>query len=128
MKAKITSDCDLRVLPGDLWRTIVPLTAEVEDHGFVSQIVVPPGFETDLASIPRLPGVYLLFGGKGRVAAVIHDWLYRFSKFHRDFCDEVFLALLEHEEPAWRRNLMWAGVRLGGWMFWHKRPDQGSRP
>jgi hypothetical protein len=39
--------------------------------------VVPSGFITDYASVPRAPLTYLLFGGRGNAAAVVHDYLYQ---------------------------------------------------
>jgi hypothetical protein len=37
---------------------------------------VPPGFSTDLASIPRIPLLWLWLGDTAREAAVLHDYLY----------------------------------------------------
>ena len=39
-------------------------------------IRVPSGFETDLASVPRLPIVYDLWGNRAHREAVLHDYLY----------------------------------------------------
>ena len=44
----------------------------------IGVIVVPAGFITDFASVPRLPFVYMFFGGVGDEAAVLHDWLYAY--------------------------------------------------
>lgn len=41
-------------------------------------IIVPEGFITDLASIPRIPILYALLGGLGNAAAVVHDFLYTY--------------------------------------------------
>lgn len=79
-------------------------------------ITVPAGFETDFASVPRLPLVYLLAGNTARKSAVLHDYLYR----HHEMCsradaDAVFdEAMGVTGQPWWRRKLMWAGVRLFG--------------
>jgi hypothetical protein len=74
-------------------------------------ITVPAGFQTDLASVPRLPVVYLLTGDSARSAAVVHDWLYS----SRKVADAVLREASEVSGvPAWRRWLMWAGVRVGG--------------
>ena len=78
-------------------------------------ITVPAGFQTDLASVPRLPLVYLLTGDTARSAAVVHDWLYSSSLVSRKVADAVLREASEVSGvPAWRRWLMWAGVRLGG--------------
>lgn len=78
-------------------------------------ITVPSGFETDLASVPRLPVVYLLTGDTARAAAVVHDYLYSSRLVSRKVADAVLLEASEVSGvPAWRRWLMWAGVRVGG--------------
>jgi len=76
---------------------------------------VPVGFKTDLASVPRLPIVYLLAGDTSTNAAVIHDYLYTTKCVPRDVADQVLReASAVTGVPAWRRWLMWAGVRIGG--------------
>jgi hypothetical protein len=90
-------------------------------------IVVPEGFSTDFASVPRLPLMFLLAGDEAHEAAVIHDRLYATGEVTRDQADAVFKeAALVTGEPAWRVNLMYAGIRLGGWMAWneHRSHDQ----
>jgi hypothetical protein len=76
---------------------------------------VPKGFNTDFASVPRLPFVYLMTGNTAHAPAVVHDFLYRTGAADRTLCDAVFKEAMELTGvPGWRRNLMWAGVRLGG--------------
>ena len=58
---------------------------------------VPMGSTTDLASVPRLPGAYLLFGGRARRSAILHDWLYE-NRFQRKWADDVFRAAMKEEE------------------------------
>ena len=40
-------------------------------------LVVPKGFITDLASVPRIPIAYQAWGGRCHREAVLHDFLYR---------------------------------------------------
>lgn len=78
-------------------------------------IIVPPGFQTDLASVPRLPLVYWLTGATSTEAAVVHDYLYSTGIVPRDVADEVLSeASRVTAVPAWRRGLMWSAVRLFG--------------
>lgn len=78
-------------------------------------ITVPAGFQTDLASVPRLPLVYLLAGDCARQAAVVHDYLYSTGIVSRSVADEVLReASAITGVPTWRRMLMFAGVRLFG--------------
>lgn len=39
-------------------------------------IIVPEGFITDFASVPRIPFLYALLGNLGNSAACLHDFLY----------------------------------------------------
>lgn len=83
------------------------------------QLAVPAGFITDLASVPRLPFAYLLAGGIGHAAAVLHDWLYSCHAVDRKTADNLFYeALVALGISRWRAYLMWIGVRAGGWASW----------
>jgi hypothetical protein len=86
--------------------------------------VIPVGYKTDLASVPRIPFIYARYGGKAREAAVIHDWLYDkcVSGITRKEADWVFHAVMElTNDPCKRsqRYMMWLGVRIGGWRGWN---------
>jgi hypothetical protein len=89
--------------------------------------IVPAGFTTDLASVPRIPLAFLLTGGTSSEAAVVHDYAYARAIVPRDVADQVFKeAAVVSGEPAWRATLMWAGVRLGGWMAWNDHRARNS--
>ena len=78
-------------------------------------IIVPPGFRTDLASVPRLPLVYWLTGDTSHAAAVVHDYLYGSREVSRKMADDILReASRVTGVPAWRRFLMYLGVRVGG--------------
>lgn len=82
-------------------------------------IKVTKGFITDFASVPRLPFVYILLGGQGNKAAVIHDWLYSSHEVPRDVADSIFREALEVAGySALVCGLMWSGVRTFGQKFW----------
>lgn len=84
------------------------------------EIVVPKDFITDFASVPRLPFAYMVVGGKGKKAAVIHDWLYSGGlvgdwPLDQLTCDKIFAEALKASGYGWLvENLMYAGVRIGG--------------
>lgn len=82
-------------------------------------ITVPVGFPTDLASVPRLPVVYLLTGDTSNAAAVVHDYLYSTHLVPRHIADRVLReASAVTGVPFWRRNMMYWGVRLFGGSHW----------
>lgn len=94
------------------WRLLEPFSYLDPDHGLIE---VPAGFETDFASVPRWPLVFVLLGQYGHAAAVIHDWLYRTGKLSRADADRVFLNALRSSGIArWRAYLMFYGVRFLG--------------
>ena len=84
-------------------------------------VTVPAGFRTDFASTPRWPGAYLVLGGKGARAAVIHDALYSGLMLPsgrictRLEADQVLReALAASGYGRLVQSLMYAGVRVGG--------------
>ena len=100
----------------------------------VGMIIVPAGFVTNFGSVPRLPFMYLAFGGVGDEACTLHDWLYNppHETFHgsnkfidRETADKVLRGVIKEcmvdswdvtkSITAWS---MWAGVRLGGSSHW----------
>ena len=95
------------------WRVIDPLVYASEVAGTV--FIVPSDFVTDLASVPRLPFAYLLTGGIGHAAAVVHDMLYTTHQVERSMADAVFReALIVLGVSSFQAWLMWLGVRVGG--------------
>lgn len=97
-------------------------------------ITVPSGFVTDFASIPW--GLWNLFPPLGLWArpAIIHDYLYDRGgmtarrTYTRKEADMIFREAMEVVGvPAWRRQVMYGAVRLGGGGGWNRagfrRPD-----
>lgn len=83
-------------------------------------ITIPAGFETDLASVPRLPGAYLLFANKARRSAILHDWLYS-NHWPRDAADLAFREAMSQEVGVVSRYMMWLAVRIGGGAYYSER-------
>lgn len=82
-------------------------------------ITVPAGFQTDLASVPRIPLVYDLCGDTASLAAIVHDYLYTTHLVDRATADAVLREASQVTGvPPWRRWLMWLGVRIGGGRHW----------
>lgn len=75
---------------------------------------IPAGFSTDLASVPRLPVAHMLFAGRARRSAILHDYLYE-MRYPREWADAAFRAAMQAEGVGvFARWSMWAGVRVGG--------------
>ncbi|MGF6549288.1 DUF1353 domain-containing protein [Paraburkholderia youngii] len=106
-----------------LWRLMAPLIYQSDVAG--QTFTVPTGFLTDLASVPRIPIAYLLAGGTSNEASVVHDFLYSTQPVTRAIADAVLReASAVTGVPAWRRWLMWAGVRVGGRFHWIDTPSR----
>lgn len=81
-------------------------------------IIVPAGFITDLASIPRIFRALIPQNGKHRLAAIVHDYLVRLDDFDRRLADRIFLEAMEHlGVKRWRRySMFWAVGALTTWL------------
>lgn len=97
-------------------------------------VSVPEGFVTDLASIPI--GVRWLIpkAGKNAQAAVVHDHIYRHGTMSirvrnntqqvpvsRGMADAImYQAMKALNVAAWRRELIFRGLQVGGWVAWNR--------
>ncbi len=91
------------------WKLLAPISYTSKITG--ATYIVPAGFVSDFASVPRLPFAFLLTGDSAHVSAVIHDYLLVYSIEPRRIADKIFLEAMRLEQvPAWRRCLMYLGV------------------
>lgn len=95
------------------------LLSDLEWKSDTERYLVPAGFETDLASIPRLLRGILHQNGLSRAPAVLHDFLYATQIMTRAEADAVFREALKAEGMGGLgRFLYWGGIRVGGWVAW----------
>lgn len=81
------------------------------------KFIVPEGFETDLASIPRLFWSIVPPYNTSLIApAIVHDWLYsRHTKIKRLECDKIFYFLLvKNGMSKFLAGIMYFCVRIFG--------------
>jgi len=91
-------------------------------------IVVPPGFITDFASIPKIFWPIIDPVGKHGKAAVIHDYCYYSACYSRLRSDRIFLEGMEVlEVEPWKRQVMFHGVVTFGWFAWYKHRRRESQ-
>ena len=121
---KFITELDASLKPGtdNVWVLNSPL---VYKSDLVGRIKAHAGFETDFASVPRIPVVYSLWGARAHREAVIHDYLFRkdsdplvgFMAANR-----VFLEAMEARGKPWgiRYPMFW-GVCIGAYGCFHKR-------
>lgn len=95
------------------------------------EVLVPAGFVTDFASIPRAFWSLLPPDGVYTYAAVIHDYLYWYQERTREESDRIFkLAMQDLHVGATTTNAIHAAVRLAGGGAWRsngKLRDGGER-
>jgi len=121
--SKFLTDLDARLKDDDaVWVLDSPLIYESDLLGLVE---VPAGFETDFASVPRVPVAYWFFGDRAHRESVIHDYLYRIDSVPQATLsqanDVFFEAMACRGKSCFVRWPMFLGVCLGGWASYHKR-------
>lgn len=99
-----------------------PFVYEIDSEGMGLEVVVPRGYLTDFASIPRFFWRAFPPTGPYRRAAVIHDWLYSSRACSRAIADAVFLdAMNSLGVPWWPRIPVYLAVRCFGWLFFYRK-------
>jgi hypothetical protein len=103
----------------DLMVTFTP-GFPMKDGGTLIDLMVPAGFVTDFASVPRTPLSWWVGGGVGDASAVVHDYFCVNREIVTSaVAADIFEACLRVEigVSAWRRVLMVRAVRLLGPRF-----------
>ena len=109
----VAGEVVVRQVDAKSWELQEPVTYE----GRYETFVVPAGFKTDFASIPRM-FVWLIprYGNYTR-AAILHDYLCSSGTVSRADADGLFRrAMQELGVSAPRRWMMWAAVRATSMM------------
>jgi hypothetical protein len=96
-------------------------------QGRRDRFVVPAGFRTDFATVPRVVAWLVPRFGAYTVAVILHDWLctegIRSGAVTSRQADGIFRRVMrESGVPVLRRWLMWAGVRWGALASAGRRP------
>jgi len=103
---------------GWLWELYQPFTFE---YGKMV-IIIPIGFKTDFASVPKWLWSFIPSIGTYCEASLKHDFLYTVAAFKRKDVDKLFLKdmLLIAPKRKGRAYVMYWAVRLFGWIRWGK--------
>jgi len=104
----------------------------VNEHWAFDGIEIPKGFTTDLDSVPHIPGIFALFKGRSRIAALVHDYLYTVADRPRKEVDRAFLKYMVIDNtPSWIAHCMYVAVRSFGWLYYRRAdgdtPDERLR-
>lgn len=108
------------------------ITLSEKNYGGV-KIVIPKGFKTDLASVPRVFNSIINTYGDFMVAALIHDWIYKTDYKRDEFGDYKGRLLADREMLLWsskynsnktENKAMFWGVRAFGAKIYKRTPDE----
>lgn len=119
MRTHFATDTCIKPFKDYRYLTCCDIHFYIEDTEFV----IPNGFETDLASIPRI--VWPIMSpaySKFIRPAIVHDWFYRKScDFDRKQTDIIFYHMLVNEGVSpYKANAMYLAVRLFGGKFYNE--------
>lgn len=135
--ASFTTPLDVRYIDGCKWEVLSPFEYHLGALGSTERVLIPAGFITDFASIPRALWAVLPPVGNYGKAAVVHDWLYQMRIItvlwpdpatavgsrlcNRGEADHTLLEAMQVLGVGWfTRSTIYAGVRSGGWHSWNK--------
>jgi hypothetical protein len=107
---------------------IFRLTAAFRYRSSVGTIVIPKGFCTDGASVPRIFWSLLDPWSNFFSSAIVHDFLYSkdsdffFPLTDRKEADRIFKEAMFNAGVGWlTRHTVHSAVRLGGWASYKKK-------
>ena len=88
-------------------------------------ITIPVGFQSDAASVPRVPIIYEAYGNRAHREGFLHDYLFRV-----DCCpnvswmtaNKIFLDAMRCRNKSWfTRTAMFLGVCIGSYPCFHQK-------
>jgi len=103
------------------FRVEAPIIVHVYERGQYRNLIVPIGFWSDLASIPRILQARFSKIGRHVVPAIVHDYIYRTEgvRILKHEADKIFLELMEQCGVRFdTRWLMYLGVKFFGGSSW----------
>ncbi len=117
LHTEIKSDVCIKPLKAYTYLTCLDIEFSVDSEKFI----IPKGFETNLASIPKIAWPILAPAHSSLIRpAIIHDWFYRKTcVFTRKQVDLIFFHMMLNDGiSVLRANIMYYAVRLFGWGFY----------
>ena len=104
---------------GYMYQTCTDIRFSIKQQIFV----IPKGFKTDLASIPRVSWLFIAPAHSLLIKpSIIHDWLYQNGCiFERKKVDAIFYRMLiDNNVSFFKASIMYYAVRIFGWKFYKK--------
>lgn len=91
------------------------------------KLTIKSGYIYDGASIPRI--LWSLIGSPFQFSyAIVHDALYQSELLTRSESDSIFIEILKLKGVGFlKRNSMYIGLRLGGWVTWNSHTQESIK-
>ena len=124
--SQFTEPLNIDLLDENKWQLQKSFEYHVGCYPSKEIIIVPRGFITDFASIPRIFWNILPPTGKYGKAAIIHDWCYSSAIYTRKKSDKIFLEGMKVlNVKKWKYTIMYYTVRYFGFVAWknHRKED-----
>jgi hypothetical protein len=111
---RFTQPLRAEFLGNNLWKTIDPFEYHVGKYPSDEIIIVPEGFITNFASVPRIFWPIISPIDNHAKAAILHDYCYFIGyKDSRKYCDDIFReAMIVLKVNKIKVFLMYWSVRL----------------
>ena len=107
---------------GEYWVLGSELEFTIRETG--QRIIVPRGFVTDFASVPRVFWTFFPKHGEYTRAAIVHDYLYWQQQCSRGQADELFDIVMEDSDvDTTSRYSIYAAVRVWGGTAWEDNSE-----
>jgi hypothetical protein len=125
VKIKVNNPA-FRLVP-PLYNTVELVEDFVMEHPLGVR-TVPAGFICDLESVPQCFQWLFPKLGRGALAGIAHDDLYRSRLVSRAEADAIYLAILkEHGAGRLERWTKYLTLRLVGWVAWNANARQANQ-
>lgn len=128
IESKFLTPLLVQPLDDGIWEVMEPLVYQSQllfDAGLKHIITVRKGFVTDLASVPRVPIFYVLFGNRAHHESVPHDWIYQTHCYPKSIADSLFKEMMIiRKKPFYIYHPMYMGVLLGGYRSYLNGPTR----
>jgi hypothetical protein len=123
MSIFITDLCAKLIDDDTIWELEKPLL--YQSSLLKTLVKIPEGFQTDFASIPRIPIIFEILGDTAHREGVLHDYLFRRDAYPSVSWNMANKALYEamkcRKKPLIKRILVFSGVFIGSYPCFHRR-------
>ena len=120
--SQFTKPLIVEVLTKNKFKIVESFEYHIGKYPSDETVIVPIGFVTDFASVPRIFWTLVSPIDSHAKAAVLHDFLYNIGYKTRKECDEIFYESMKVLGVSkYKALIMFKAVRVFGFPFYKKR-------